>query len=38
MTEKLDDYTFTIATGKNGNPAEPVSWPLFPYLLTTKPA
>ena len=32
VMEKLDDYTFTIATGRNGNPAEPVSWPLFPYL------
>ena len=37
LTEKLDDYTFTIATGKNGNPAEPVPWPLFPYLLTAQP-
>ena len=32
--EKLDDYTFTIATGKNGDINQPVSWPLFPYLLT----
>jgi len=34
VMEKLDDYTFTIATGRNGNAAEPVSWPLFPYYLT----
>ena len=34
VTEKLDDYTFTIATGKNGDPAQPVSWWRFPYFLT----
>lgn len=33
MMEKLDDYTFTIATGLNGDPAKPVSWPVFPYYL-----
>jgi peptide/nickel transport system substrate-binding protein len=36
VMEKLDDYTFTIATGRNGNPAEPVSWPLMPYLLNSQ--
>jgi peptide/nickel transport system substrate-binding protein len=35
--EKIDDYTFKIFTGKNGNPNEPISWPLFPYLLTVQP-
>ena len=34
VTEKLDDYTFTIATGKNGDINQPVSWYLFPYFLT----
>ena len=34
VTEKLDDYTFTIATGKNGDPTQPVSWWRFPYFLT----
>ena len=37
VTEKLDDYTFTISTGKNGDPAAPLSWPLFPYFLTGQP-
>ncbi len=36
VTEKLDDYTFTIATGKNGDPAQPVSWWRFPYFLTAQ--
>ena len=26
-----------ITTGKNGDPDEPVPWPLFPYLLTGQP-
>jgi peptide/nickel transport system substrate-binding protein len=34
--EKIDDYTFKIFTGKNGNPNKPISWPLFPYLLTVQ--
>jgi peptide/nickel transport system substrate-binding protein len=33
LMEKLDDYTFTMQTGFNGNPAEPLPWPLFPYYL-----
>jgi ABC-type transport system substrate-binding protein len=33
VTEKIDDYTFTIATGLNGDPASPLPWPLFPYYL-----
>jgi ABC-type transport system substrate-binding protein len=37
VTEKLDDYTFTIATGKNGDPSQPLSWPLLPYALATQP-
>ncbi len=36
VTEKLDDYTFTIAMGKNGDINEPVSWYLFPYYLTAQ--
>jgi peptide/nickel transport system substrate-binding protein len=36
VSEKIDDYTFKIFTGKNGNPNEPISWPLFPYLLTVQ--
>jgi ABC-type transport system substrate-binding protein len=33
VMEKLDDFTFTIATGLDGDPAQPLSWPLFPYYL-----
>lgn len=33
VTEKLDDMTFTIALGKDGDPNSPLSWPLFPYYL-----
>lgn len=36
VIEKLDDYTFTIATGFNGDPANPIPWPLFPYALGTQ--
>jgi ABC-type transport system substrate-binding protein len=36
VTEKLDDFTFTIATGHNGDPNSPISWPLFPYFLTAQ--
>ncbi len=38
VMEKLDDYTFTIATGKNGDINQPVSWYLFPYYLTGQAA
>ncbi len=31
VMEKVDDYTFTIATGFNGDASQPLSWPLFPY-------
>ncbi len=33
VMEKIDDYTFTIAMGLDGDPAKPLSWPLFPYYL-----
>jgi peptide/nickel transport system substrate-binding protein len=33
VTEKLDDMTFTVALGKDGDPNAPLSWPLFPYYL-----
>ncbi len=33
LMEKIDDYTFKMFTGFNGNPDEPLSWPLFPYYL-----
>ena len=32
--EKADDLTFTIFTGKAGDPNTPVSWPGFDYFLT----
>ena len=38
VMEKLDEYTFTIATGKNGDINQPVSWYLFPYYLTGQAA
>jgi ABC-type transport system substrate-binding protein len=36
VTEKIDDYTFTIAMGKNGDVSQPVSWWRFPYFLTAQ--
>jgi len=36
VMEKVDDMTFTLATGKGGDAASPVSWPTFPYFLTTQ--
>ena len=33
----VDDLTFTLPTGKNGNIDEPVSWHLFPYYLAGQP-
>lgn len=33
LIEKLDDMTFTLQTGKDGDPANPITWPLFPYYL-----
>lgn len=35
--EIIDELTFTLSTGKNGNIAEPVPWPLFPYYLAGQP-
>jgi peptide/nickel transport system substrate-binding protein len=32
--EKADDLTFTIFTGKGGDPNTPLSWPGFDYYLT----
>ncbi len=34
VTEKIDDYTFKIFTGHNGNPDDPMPWPLLPYGLS----
>jgi peptide/nickel transport system substrate-binding protein len=34
LMEKLDDFTFTLQTGLDGNPAEPIPWPTFPIYLT----
>jgi peptide/nickel transport system substrate-binding protein len=31
--EKVDDYTFKVFTGLNGDPSNPIAWPLFPYYL-----
>ena len=33
LMEKLDDLTFTLQTGFNGDPDNPIPWPLFPYYL-----
>lgn len=33
---KTDDKTFTITTGKNGDPNTPLSWPGFASALTTQ--
>lgn len=32
----VDTYTLKFYTGKNGDIAEPVEWPLFPTILTTQ--
>ena len=31
--EKVDDYTFKMFTGLDGDPNAPLPWPLFPYYL-----
>ena len=31
---KADDMTFTLFTGKNGDPAKPIAWPGFDFYLT----
>ncbi len=36
VIDKVDDLTFTIHTGKNGDPSQPISYPAFPYLLATQ--
>jgi peptide/nickel transport system substrate-binding protein len=36
-SEKIDDYTFKIFTGHNGNPKKPIPWYQFPYLLAGQP-
>ena len=32
--QKVDDMTFTIFTGKDGDPAQPLPWPGFDFYLT----
>ena len=34
--EKADDMTFTIFTGKDGDPAQPLPWPGFDVILTSQ--
>ena len=34
MADIVDDLTFTLHTGKNGDVSQPVEWYLFPYFLT----
>ncbi len=34
MADIVDDLTFTLHTGKNGDVNQPVEWYLFPYFLT----
>ncbi|MGH9135336.1 MAG: ABC transporter substrate-binding protein [Ilumatobacteraceae bacterium] len=31
--EQIDDFTFKLFTGLNGDPTQPIPWPLFPYYL-----
>ena len=31
---KADDLTFTLFTGKNGDPTKPIAWPAFDFYLT----
>ena len=33
-TDTVDDYTFVMYTGKNGDPNTPVSWPGFDFYFT----
>ena len=37
LATKVDDMTFTLQTGKNGDPNTPVPWPTFPQFLTGQP-
>lgn len=32
----VDDMTFTIHTGKGGDPSQPLPWPTLPYSLTSQ--
>jgi ABC-type transport system substrate-binding protein len=34
LFEKIDDFTFKIFTGFNGDPAQPIPWSTFPVYLT----
>lgn len=34
VSEVVDDYTFTLFTGLDGDGANPISWPGFPFYLT----
>ncbi len=33
VMEVIDDRTFTMQTGFDGDPSQPLPWPLFPYYL-----
>ncbi|MEY4605931.1 MAG: hypothetical protein RLY45_691 [Actinomycetota bacterium] len=33
VMDKVDEFTFVIKTGKDGNAGDPLPWPLFPYYL-----
>jgi peptide/nickel transport system substrate-binding protein len=33
VIEKIDDFTFKMFTGRNGDGADPIAWPGFPYYL-----
>ncbi|HWM20683.1 MAG TPA: ABC transporter substrate-binding protein [Ilumatobacteraceae bacterium] len=33
LFEKVDDFTFTLFTGFNGDPEQPIPWPTFPIYL-----
>jgi ABC-type transport system substrate-binding protein len=37
LAEKIDEYTFKIFTGKNGDVNQPVPWYMFPYYLAGQP-
>jgi peptide/nickel transport system substrate-binding protein len=37
LVTKTDADTFTLQTGKNGDPSSPIPWPTFPQFLTAQP-
>lgn len=37
VVTKTDDYTFTLQTGKNGDPSNPIPWPQLPQFLAGQP-